>query len=279
MPRHALRLPLTNLVVAAIFGGGVDDCGVTVHPMSAQPLADSPDARPLALVTGVGRAIGIGAAVVTALAEDGWRVATCGWRPYDDRMPWGADAEPLAHYEADMADPIAPTDLIEQVAREHGPIRALVICHCESTDSDLFTTTVESFDRHFAVNARATWLLVAAFGRQFVDPAGTGRIVAFTSDHAAFNLPYGASKGALDRIVLASAVELADRGITANVVNPGGTDTGWMSPEVKHEVRARNLQPRIGQPSDAARLVRFLCSADGGWINAQLLYSDGGLRR
>lgn len=235
--------------------------------------------RPLALVTGVGRAIGIGAAVAKALADDGWRVATSGWRPYDDRMPWGADVEPLAHYEADMADPEAPTALVEQIAREHGPIRALVICHCESVDSDLFSTTVDSFDRHFAVNARATWLLIAAFARQFTDPAGTGRIVAFTSDHTAFNLPYGASKGALDRIVLAAAAELAERGITANVVNPGATDTGWMSPDVIAAVQVTNLQPRIGEPSDAARLVRFLCSADGGWVNGQLLYSNGGVRR
>ena len=78
------------------------------------------------------------------LQDDGWRVVTCGWRPYDERMPWGADAEPIAHYEADMADPDAPTALVEQVSAEHGAIRALVICHCESTDSDVFTTTIES---------------------------------------------------------------------------------------------------------------------------------------
>ena len=247
--------------------------------MPAQPIASPLDARPLALITGVGRAIGIGAAVAAALADDGWRVVTCGWRPYDARMPWGADAAPLAHYEADMADPDPPPRLVARVRAEHGPIRALVICHCESTDSAILTTTVESFDRHFAVNARASWLLIAAFARQFAEPAGTGRVVAFTSDHAAFNLPYGASKGALDRIVLAAAVELAEQGITANVINPGPTDTGWMSPEVIADVRARNLQPRIGQPADAAQLVRFLCSPAGGWINGQLLYSDGGLRR
>lgn len=46
-------------------------------------------------------------------------------------------------------------------------------------------------------------------------------MVALTSDHSVHNLPYGATKGALDRILIAAAVELADRGVRANVINPG----------------------------------------------------------
>jgi 3-oxoacyl-[acyl-carrier protein] reductase len=153
----------------------------------------------------------------------------------------------------------------------------MVMCHAESVDSDIMTTTVESFDRHVAVNARASWLLIRAFTRQF--PAGgAGRIVALTSDHTAFNLPYGASKGALDRIVGAAATELAGLGITANVVNPGANDTGWIDDEVRAAVLRRNLQPRVGTPADTANLVSFLLSDEGGWINAQVLHSDGGVR-
>ena len=155
-----------------------------------------------------------------------------------------------------------------------------MLSHAESVDSDIRSTTVDSFDRHVAENARASWLLIRAFAGQFpADAAGTGRIVALTSDHTAFNLPYGASKGALDRIVLAAAGELADLGITANVVNPGANDTGWMDDDVRAAVRGRNLQPRVGTPADTADLVSFLLSERGGWINGQLLHSDGGLRR
>jgi 3-oxoacyl-[acyl-carrier protein] reductase len=230
------------------------------------------------LVTGVGRQAGIGAAITDRLRADGFEPVTVGWRAYDDSMPWGADDVALADHEADFADPTVPDNLFARLAAD-GPIVGLVMCHCESIDSDIRSTTVESFDRHFAVNARSIWLLIKAFAAQFPsNAAGSGRIVAITSDHTAFNLPYGASKGALDRIVLASAVELADLGITANVINPGANDTGWMSDAVRAAVLTRNLQPRIGTPGDTADLVSFLMSPQGGWINSQLLYSNGGLK-
>ena len=233
------------------------------------------------LVTGVSRRIGIGWAVAERLAADGYRVATAGWRPYDDRMPWGADDEPEPggpFFPVDFEDPEAAAGLVPRVVEEMGPISGLVLCHCESVDSDIRTTTIEAFDRHMAVNARATWQLIKGFAEQFTGPHGSGRIVSITSDHTAHNLPYGASKGAMDRIVIAAAIELADLGVTANVINPGATDTGWMSPDIKHQVLERNLQPRLGLPSDVANLASFLCSDEGQWINGQLLYSDGGLR-
>lgn len=195
---------------------------------------------------------------------------------YDQRMEWGADDAPLARYEVDLEESAAPVALFEAVEEDMAPIQAMVLCHCESVDSDLFTTSVDSFDRHMAVNARATWLLIREFAGRFKGPPGSGRIVAITSDHTAGNLPYGASKAAMDRIVLAAAVELSDLGVTANVVNPGPTDTGWMSPDLRALVERRNLQPRLGVPQDCANLVRFLCSEEGQWINGQLLYSDGG---
>ena len=248
--------------------------------------------RPVALVTGVGRRVGIGAAVAGRLALAGWDVATAFWAPYDERMPWGhpaGDVEEISAalrrsgaravaVPADLSDPSAPGRLFDAVEAALGAVTALVLCHCESVDSGLLDTTVESFDRHFAVNARGSWLLVREFGLRFAGgPAAEGRIVALTSDHTVGNVPYGASKGALDRIVLAAAREFAGRGITANVVNPGPVDTGWMDEDLRAAVVARNPLGRLGRPEDTAALVSFLCSADGGWVNGQILYSDGGL--
>ena len=247
--------------------------------------------RPVALVTGVGRTAGIGAAVAMRLAGDGWDVATAHWAPYDDRMPWGhpagdvgrisdgvrrAGARTVALAE-DLSDVAAPERLFDRASAELAPVTALVLCHCESVDSGLLDTTVESFDRHYAVNVRASWLLVRELARRFRGAAGSGRVVALTSDHTAGNLPYGATKGALDRVVIAAARELAGRGITANVVNPGPIDTGWMTEELRSSLTAQTPLGRLGQPTDTADLVSFLCSPQGGWVNGQLLHSDGGL--
>jgi len=135
-------------------------------------------------------------------------------------------------------------------------------------------TTVESFDRHYAVNVRASWLLLSAFVRQ-LSPSG-GAVVALTSDHTVGNLPYGATKGALDRLVLAAAHELSHLQLRANVINPGPVDTGWMGTRTHEQLVAMQPTGRLGTPADTANLVRFLLSEQGQWINGQLLHSNGG---
>ena len=242
-------------------------------------------------MTGAGRRVGIATAIALRLAETGWDVAFTHFAPYDARMAWGIDngaAEELAGrlqaagagaraIEADLQDTGTPARVLDQARAALGPVTALVLSHSESVESTILTTDVASFDRHFAVNARAAWLLIREFARQFASPHGTGRIIALTSDHTAGNLPYGASKGALDRIVIAAATELSHLGISANCVNPGPTDNGWMSQQQQAELTALTPLGRLGQPRDAANLIAFLCSAEGGWINGQLLHSDGGL--
>lgn len=250
----------------------------------------SPDTRPLALITGVGRTVGIGAGIAERLAASGWDIAFTYWNPYDSRMAWGAEAgatEAIARLlseqgaattaiEGDLADPGTPARVFDEAERL-GPVTALVMSHCESVDSGLLDTTVESFDRHFAVNTRATWLLIREFGRRFTAERGTGRIVSLTSDHTVGNLPYGASKGAMDRITLAAAHELAHLGVTANAINPGPVDTGWMSEATRTHCLDATPLGRLGTPQDTAHLVDFLCSREGQWVNGQLLKSNGGL--
>ncbi len=113
----------------------------------------------------------------------------------------------------------APRSSSKRVSTDRGPIQALVLSHAHDIESGIIDTTAESFDRHIAVNARASLLLIAAFARQVSDTGGA--IVAFTCDHTTGNLPYGASKGALDRIVISAARELGSRRISANVAESG----------------------------------------------------------
>lgn len=251
--------------------------------------------RPIALITGASRRIGIGAAIALRLARQGWDIAITYWQPYDQTMPWGSNPADVVWLQeqltaagakataiqADLSLVETPTEIFDQVEQQLGPVSALILSHCQSVDSNILNTTVESFDLHFAINVRASWLLMREFGRRFrgtLDPNGPpqGRIIALTSDHVVENLPYGASKGALDRIVLAATHELRHLGLTANVINPGATDTGWMTDELKAMVINSTPGGRVGLPSDCAHLVAFLCSPEGGWINGQLLYSNGG---
>lgn len=237
--------------------------------------------RPIAVITGAGRPEGLGAAIARRLAPT-HDLALVHWRSYDERVHGRRGDVEQVHtdleaagatvtlIECDLADPAAAEGVIAQLPQ---PASVLVLSHCESVDSSILDTTIESFDRHYAVNVRASWLLVRDFAQQ---APGFGRIVALTSDHAVHNLPYGATKGALDRVVLAAARELADRRITANVVNPGPVDTGWMTDELREWGRDQTPAGRLGTPDDPAAVVEFLCSAEGGWINGQLINADGG---
>jgi 3-oxoacyl-[acyl-carrier protein] reductase len=143
-----------------------------------------------AVITGVGRRRGIGAGLAAGLATDGWNLALSFWRPYDERIGLegsGDDPQSLADelsalgvqvelLPMDLSDPSRPERLIELAAERFGSVDALVMSHCESVDSSLLTTSVDSFDRHYAVNVRATWLLTAAFARHLPASGGSCRL-------------------------------------------------------------------------------------------------------
>jgi 3-oxoacyl-[acyl-carrier protein] reductase len=244
--------------------------------------------KPVVLISGVGRAVGIGAGIARKLAAEGWDLALTYWTPYDARKPWGerpsdvvllkneliARGARVLSIPGDLEQPGSACEIFKAATKALGPISALILAHCESVNSGILNTTIESFDRHFAVNARASWQLIRELALQV--PETGGRIVGLTSDATVDNLPYGASKGALDRIVLAAARELAHLRILSNVVNPGPIDTGWMDEETRMALIERQLARRLGTPQDTANLVAFLLSPAGSWINGQLIKSDGG---
>lgn len=242
---------------------------------------------PNALVTGVGRTRGLGAAIARELAAHHWSLALAHHAAYDlEVMHEPSDVDHLAAelsdqarvvvLPSDLADPLQAAALVDRAVAQLGPINALVMSHCHSVDSSIRTTTVEAFDQHYAVNVRASWLLVQAFARHREEAGPGGAVVALTSDHTVDNLPYGATKGALDRLVIAGAHELADLGIRCNVVNPGPVDTGWMDDETRRVLAARTPGGQLGEPASVGRLVRFLVSEEGRWINGQRINSNGG---
>ncbi len=128
------------------------------------------------------------------------------------------------------------------------------------------------------MNVRAVLVLIQEFARRYRPTAAGGRIVTLTSDHTAGNVPYGVSKGAADRLTDAAAYELGRLGISANAINPGPVDTGWMKDEIRADALSKTPLGRGGTPQDTANLVSFLCSDESAWITGQLLYSNGGFR-
>ena len=234
-----------------------------------------------ALVTGISRRVGIGWTVARRLAADGWTVRGTGWPAHDEEMPWGGDGtDPdlpgLAWTAADLADPAVPARLVEGHVAAHGGLEALVAVHARSSDQSLETVTAAEMDLSFAVNTRATVLLVQAAAR-----VGVRRVVLFTTgvhqDPMPTELPYALSKAALQGITTSLAAALAPTGATVNCVNPGPKDTGYADEDTRRFVAGRMpLEPRWGRPADTAELVAFLVSDAAGWITGQTIDSDGG---
>jgi len=234
---------------------------------------------PVALVTGVSRTRGIAAAVAERLRSDGFTVVTAGWTPYDSEHHAGIDEQVASDLQYDLSDPGAPGQLLEAAESRAGLVTSLVLAHAFDAGEGLFEATADSIDRHMAINVRAFLLLMRAFAVRLRETETAGRIVLSSSGPPQTgSIPYGASKGAIEWMTYSAATELGPLGINVNAVNPGPNQSGWMSPEVEHEAAARTPLGRAGQPRDAAALVAFLLSDDGGFINGQLITSDGGHR-
>ncbi len=247
--------------------------------------------RPLALVTGAGRRQGIGAAICRALAEADHDIFFTHWQSYDQSTPWGADdvgptmlEEELramgvccTSMEVDLSLSESPMRVLD-AAQAFGALTVVVNNAAYSTQTNVDTLDTASLDAHYAVNVRAAALLSVEFARRF--HGENGRIINLTSGQSLGPMPdelaYAMSKGAIEIFTRSLAPAIMARGITINAVNPGPTDTGWMTDEVKRELLPRFPAGRLGQPDDVARLVAFLASPAAQWITGQIIHSEGG---
>lgn len=263
----------------------------------ARPSSDPAGLRGrVALVTGVGRRRGIGSAICRALAARGADVALSYWKPYDRAAPWATDEdEPEGLIEElrakgvraegvaiDLSRPDSPGRLLDATAGLLGTPSILVNNAAHSERDGFERLDAETLDAHYAVNVRATVLLSVLFAGRYPGGSG-GRILNLSSGQSlgpmVGELAYAASKGAIEAFTRTLAAEVGHKGITVNAVNPGPTDTGWMTEELKTELAAKFPSGRVGEPEDAARLVAFLAGDEAAWVTGQILHSEGGFLR
>lgn len=246
---------------------------------------------PLALVTGVSRARGIGAAICREFVRRGHSVFFTHWTPFDETNGYALDGGPeriLAELQKDgwaecssfdLTEPGSAVRLLDRVEERMGTPAILVSNAAYWEASNFRSINSSVLDAHMDVNVRATILLSAEFIRRR-EGQGFGRVISMVSgnDHGGEvdNLAYGATKGAVSAMTRYLALEAAPLGITVNAIDPGPTDTGWMDTVLQREILAATPMGRIGQPEDAAHLVGFLASEESGWVTGQVIRSDGG---
>ncbi len=255
-----------------------------------------------ALVTGANH--GIGAATALALAGRGADVAVTYLRSNDpnrlaeydaarrsDASDTQATIEALGRRcyrtEADLADADTPRRLFDEIEAELGPVSVLV--HNASGGSkDSFAPTEpdavgrlaglvnkEAIDAQLHVDARAGALLMSEFIRRHrARRADWGRIVTLTSGEGrAFpgEVSYGAGKAALISYTLSAAAEMAADGVSANVVYPPVTDTGWITDEVRAFVANDLEHHHVADPAEVADVIVWLCADAGRVVTGNII--------
>jgi NAD(P)-dependent dehydrogenase (short-subunit alcohol dehydrogenase family) len=237
-----------------------------------------------ALVTGASR--GIGRASALGLARMGAQVLvhySSGVEEAESVVAEitkaGGRAESVS---ADFSAPDGAHKLAKQVRTIVGDRLDVLVANAGiSKSATIEETTVEDFDRLFAVNVRAPFFLV----QQLLPILGKGSSIVLLSSvgaHAAVGTlaAYSATKGAIDTLVKHFAAALGERGIRVNAVAPGAIATDMSSFTKTDAGREFTLGiqalKRLGQPDDVGDVVAFLASNEARWINGDTVRVDGG---
>jgi 3-oxoacyl-[acyl-carrier protein] reductase len=238
----------------------------------------------VAIVTGASR--GIGRAVATRLAKDGFAVVVnyAGNRAEAEAAVGEIEkgGGRAVAVQTDVSDAAAVTRLFDEAEKEFGGVDVLVNAAGVMRTVPIAETDDATYDRTFSVNTKGTFNTLRQAAKRLRDG---GRVVNISTSVLGLALPgygaYVASKAAVEALTRVFANELRGRGVSVNAVAPGPTATALFLEGKPQEVidRMAKMPPleRLGQPEDTAALVAFLAGPDGGWVNGQTVRVNGGM--
>lgn len=234
-----------------------------------------------AVVTGASG--GIGAAIATALHQQGARVTLSGRNAQAlERLAAQLGAHSTIAPVA-LDDDDAPQTLLQKATEAMGGVDMLINNAGITDDTLVLRMQDAQWDQVINVNLRATFRLTRAFLRPMIK-ARFGRVVTITSIVGATGNPgqanYAASKAGLEGMTRSLAREVATRGITLNCIAPGLIDTAMaedLTPNARAALQANIPTGALGRPEDVAAGVAYLCSDEAGYVTGQTLHINGGM--
>ena len=239
------------------------------------------------VVTGASR--GIGSATALAFAAEGAKVVV-NYRSdvegaLDTQSKIGTAGGYALAYQADVGKVEDVERMVGEVEDKVGPIRVLVNNAAAFNRESFLKVSLAEFDRSFNTNVRGLFYLSQQVALRMA-ARKQGSIVHISSILAQLAVPgrsvYCATKGAVEALTRAMAVELIADNIRVNTVSPGmirteALEAGFSDPEILANLARYIPGGRIGQTMELAQAVLFLASEDASYINGIVLPVDSGM--